>query len=270
MKRIVLFRFHKHIPICRNKLQLLKLFNPDIEIYGLFGGRKSEVLRFEKAFENELRHVYYVRRKNVWWKAFSFDIAMRYWFNDYGHKIDFDVLHIIEWDILLFNSLDKIYKNIPTSKIALTALVPMNQIWGRWWWTKMEPWWIEQWGQLMDYVRDKYQYKKMPYASLGPGACFPREFIEKFSQIEVPELCHDEVRLPLFAQALGFSLCNTKFRTKWFNPEEGKYFHCDKRQIKYELIKEELLKPNGRRVFHPYQSIIKIDEIQKILRLKDD
>ena len=41
MKRIVLFRFHKDLNICINRLKLLHRFNPGIQIIGLWGGEAS-------------------------------------------------------------------------------------------------------------------------------------------------------------------------------------------------------------------------------------
>lgn len=54
MKFAILFQFFKDIDVCRNRLKLLKKFNPDIPIYGLFGGEASQADKFRQALGAEM------------------------------------------------------------------------------------------------------------------------------------------------------------------------------------------------------------------------
>ncbi len=87
-------------------------------------------------------------------------------------------------------------------------------------------------------------------ACFGPGPCLPRGFLERYSAIDVPELCHEELRWPLFAQVLGFQLADTGFRS-WHDAQADRFFNMTGRPIDASTIVAELEKPDGGRVFHP-------------------
>ena len=36
MKKAILFRFYKEIDVCINRLKLIKKYNPELEIFGLY------------------------------------------------------------------------------------------------------------------------------------------------------------------------------------------------------------------------------------------
>ena len=84
----------------------------------------------------------------------------------------------------------------------------------------------------------------------------PRTFLEKYVATDVPTICHDELRLPLMAQSLGFRLYDTGLYRGWFDPEEMRFFNADTFGIAPDVIKAELAKPTGRRVFHPCRSVV--------------
>lgn len=103
--------------------------------------------------------------------------------------------------------------------------------------------------------KHSYGYSETPYGSLGPGFCFPKSFIDKFSKLRIPEYVHDELRLPLYGQILGFLFKDTGFYRKGFDKNEYNCFNCighNKHKILITTIINELNKPRGRRVFHPY------------------
>lgn len=88
---------------------MLHRLNPNLEIFG-FGEEKS-YKKAEKVLDNQIENLYYTKGKTAHWKWFHADLGVRQWFIDYGHKLDFDMLHVIEWDMLLFEPLAKAYKN---------------------------------------------------------------------------------------------------------------------------------------------------------------
>ncbi len=254
IKRIVLFRFHRNALVCKNKLELLQKFNPGIKVFGLFGGRESELVAFKKVLKLYLKNIYCIKGKSKYWKWANSDLAIRQWYKDYGKKLTFDVLHFIEWDMLLFAPISKLYKHIPKDGVGLTGLTKLKKIEKRWDWMYREPY-RSRWAKLFEFVKDKYAYNKEPYACIGGGPCLPKKFLEKYAAIDVPELAHDELRYPLFAQILGFKLYDTKFYRKFFDKNEERFFNAEKQDIKLSVIKKELSKSSGRRVFHPYRKV---------------
>lgn len=258
MKRIIVFRFHAHPAICENRLRCLRRFNPDVKIYGLFGGPEEEYGRFQRRLRPFLEHCYCIKDKTVRWKWKNGDLALRMWFAALGNSLSFDMLHVVEWDLLLMESLHGIYKDVPRDAIGLTAIVPLQEVASRWIWTAEEPHKGEL-KNLLAWVHDRFGYSQQPYGAQGPGICLPRRFLEAYSRIEVPELCNDEVRIPLFGQILGFKLHDTRFCTDWFSRHAGQTFHCQTQvfpEVKLSTIIKELAKPTGARVFHPFRRMV--------------
>ena len=110
MNRIILFRYHKELLICRNRLAQLKKLNPTVKIFGLYGGEEINFPKYKKALEPFLEHNYCLKDETADWLWKNGDLGMRLWYKTVGNKINFEMLHFIEWDLLLVNSLDKIYK----------------------------------------------------------------------------------------------------------------------------------------------------------------
>jgi hypothetical protein len=254
MKRIILFRFHERAEVCRNRLDLLKRHNPDTAIYGLYGGGECSYPKVEHSLGPEFAHLCRLRGRSGKWHWLNGDLAVREWHQIVGREVEFDVLHVVQWDLLLLDALEKIYSGIPTSGIGLTGLVPIRSIDGVWFWTR-ESWWVSHWKRLLVHSRQQYGYSAEPYASMGPGLCLPKAFLDAYASCEVPELCHDEVRLPLFAQNLGFNLYDANFCRAWFDARENIFFNCSDQEIDPEVIRNELQDPQGRRAFHPYRRL---------------
>ena len=256
-KKIVLFRFHNKFGICRNKLEVIKHYNPDIEIYGLFGGETKDLARAKKMLGSKLVNIYQIPVEDSRWKWQNGDLSLCDWFRQVGHLIDFDLLYLIEWDLLQLGSFDELYKNIPTNGVGLTGLVPMTLI-PKWRWIAKEPW-KSQWEKLLAHVTKEYGYTGTPHGCLGPANVFPRAFIEQYSNVKVPVLCHEEIRFPLYAQVFGFKLYDNHFFRDWDNRSDDAFFSCksDKREITRLVMSEEMDKLFGRRVFHPCTTIYK-------------
>ena len=255
VKRIILFRFHDYFDICENKLLLLQKLNPNIPIYGFYGGTPSKADAAHEKLDVYFEHFYTLKYRASEWKWQNPDLAYREWFTDVGVGVEFDVVHVIEWDLLLLDSIEKLYQHIDRDRIGLSGLRPISECHDRDWdWITEEPF-KSQWEQLRTYVKEKYHYDKEPFGSLGPGLCMPRAFLEKYAKEDIPELVHDELRVPLYGQIFGFKLEDTHFLKNWDDKNEVQYFNCMGESISPNIAKAELEKSNGRRAFHPYRDL---------------
>jgi hypothetical protein len=252
MKRIILFRFHNNLTVCKNRVRLLRQYNPGIAIYGLYGGDEGNFQKARVKFADDLVNMYCIKGKSPVWKWKNSDLAVKLWFEDYGKDISFDVLHIIEWDRLMFDTLDHIYKDIPVNAIGLSGITTHDRANSEWRWTSSEEYKSEL-EQLLLFLRENFDYQGKPCRCITGGACLPRGFIAKYSQIDIPELCNDEVRLSLFAQIFGFSLLDTGWYDR-LDENKNRFFDFLK-TIKTAVIKGELNKTGGKRVFHPYHKV---------------
>ena len=263
MKRIILFRFHTDVDVCRNSLRLLKKYNPEVEIFGLFGGQEDDLDIFQKILNPYLESIYCIRGKSLYWKRTHGDLAMKSWYENTGKTLSFDTLYYIEWDLLLFESLEKIYGHIPENGVGLTSLTLLKNIEKEWFWLSSESLRI-QWRCLLGFVKDKYGYDQEPFACEFGGACIPRGFLEAYSNAEIPELCHDELRIPLFSQVFNFKFYNTNICKQWFDESEKQFFNCDNKEISLSTITKELAKQSGRRAFHPIRKMFVFDKVVSV------
>ena len=174
------------------------------------------------------------------------------WYRKAGHHIAFDVAHLVEWDLLLLDSLERVYARVPEGAVGLTCPTPLSLLEDTWMWLQREDD-RRQWEELLDHVRLAWGYDDVPHACLAVGPCFPRSFLAQYALIDAPDLCHDELRLPLFAQILGFPIADTGFRGDWFERDDNRFFNVGASEIEPSTVAAELSLPTGRRAFHPYR-----------------
>lgn len=253
--RIVVFRFDRDPLVCRDKIQWLRLYNPGIKIFGLYGGpfgyRRAAFVSMGRRFLG-LDHLYCSPHAGRWnWK--NGDLALGNWFERVGRHEDFDVLHFIEWDLLMLDSLDHLYAHVPQDALGLTTVTPLSEVEAEWeWMTRKDA--RAEWDQLLSYARKEWAYDATPSVCLAGAASLPRSFLERYAHTYVPALCHDEIRLPLFAQAHGFPIVDTGFRSSW-DDSEDRLFNLQDVGVESSAIAAECDDPSGRRVFHPVRSI---------------
>lgn len=183
------------------------------------------------------------------WNWKNGDLALASWFRDVGHEMAFDIVHLVEWDLVLFESCETLYADIDPNAVGLTALTPVAEIEHTWEWVR-EPR-REDWQRLLAYARAEWGYDDVPHGCLAVGAYLPRSFLARYAEIDPPDYGNDELRLPLFAQILGFPLANTGFRLRWDDRREDDLFNVGGREIEAGTIHRELARPDGRRAFHP-------------------
>lgn len=258
MERIIVFRYHRDSLLCKNRLRLLKKYNPDTKVYGLYGGDEKKFQKYERNLKPYLEDNFCIQDKKQEWKWMNGDLALAQWYRHVGKNIPFSGVVLYEWDILLFDSIDNIYKNIPEESNGVTMLTPLSVMEKDWQWViKSEK--KEEWLKLLKIAHSEFAYNQEPYGGWFAGAYLSRNFLEKYSIMDVPEICHDELRLPLFSQILGIPLYNTRFTKDWTERNEDLLFNCDKNDISMTLIKEQLGLADGKRIFHPYSKAVYFD-----------
>ena len=192
---------------------------------------------------------FHVAKEGGRWSWKNGDLALTSWFREVGHENPFDIVHFVEWDLILFESCETLYADMDAAAVGLTALTPVAELEDTWEWVR-EPRRAE-WQRLLAYARAEWGYDDVPYGCLAVGPCLPRSFLARYAEIDPPEDGNDELRLPLFAQILGFPLADTGFRLRWHDRREDDVFNVGGSEIEPATIRRELAKPDGRRAFHP-------------------
>jgi hypothetical protein len=251
-KTIALFRYHKDAEVCANHLELFRKYNPEIEVHGVFGGEIKEYEELKTILN--LSSDYFIKNISVENKWKSFDFVLKEWYANRGKHLNFDRVFLLEWDFIIFKPLTEVFPNLNSRQLAFSGLVPMKKIEHKWYWTKSEvrkP----EWEALKVYVKDKYNYTEPDFACVCPGMNISREFLESMESTELPEYCNDEVRFPVYAGIGDFELMDTGFFKKWFSKREYRYFNCNGFDVQEKIIRRELKRNSGRRVFHPYRKV---------------
>ena len=255
--RVIVVRVDRNPVVCRSRVAFLRRLNPGVAVYGLFGGdaglKRLAWRRLAKPFVG-FDHVYVSPHDGRWnWK--NGDLALAGWYRSVGRHAEFDVLHYVEWDLLLADPLERLYAAVAHNAVGLTALTPLARIADDWPWLQ-RPEGREEWRRLLEYAGER-GYDGMPYACSAVGPVLPRAFLARYADMDAPELCHDELRLPLFAQLLGFRLADTGFRRRWHDEVEDRIFNTTAGAIDPEVVRAELSDPAGRRAFHPFRESLR-------------
>jgi hypothetical protein len=262
LTRLIVFRFYKAPLVSRSRLKLLRRLNPDVGIVGIFGGPGRLGRAAYRAAGNALLGLdgLHISRADASWNWKHTDLNLLDWYRAVGQTLDFDVQHPIEWDLLVLEPLDSLYASIPPGALGLTALTHMSNVEQEWTWLRRpEP--RREWDALLARARAEWRYRGSPMACLLNGACFPKSFLASYAELDPPELCHDELRVPLFAQILGFEMLDTRLRSPWHGERDHPFFHFRANEIELSAIRRELAKPNGWRAFHPVRRRLDPDMI---------
>jgi len=237
MDRLILFRFHKNPGVCANRIRLLTNLNPDCRIVGL----GENIDGIDNMFNAGMSSLYTLDDYDDKWCWLNGDLAMFEWYREEGKHIDFDMLHLIEWDLVLLKSLDKIYSGI--EEIGLTGKIDIRRAKEREW----------NWALSDDYMylRNQIGSSNGAYGCLFPGCCFCKEFLDEVSNLDIPELCNDEARIGLLSYKYDYDVKDTGF-FDWEYPR-CPLFNC----ANIEPSREEVLS-SERDVYHPIRRNIVI------------
>ncbi len=246
----------------------MRRLNPDLRLYGLYGGDADSLREAAALKPAGLDDVYLVLAdqpaRNKWKDT---DLAVAEWFRTIGRSILFDRVHVIQWDLLIFDSLDRVYPPLADDTVALTGLTPLAAVAHFWDWTVQEPLATTS-SALIEAMRRRFNYRGDPFVCIGPGYSLSRDFLARYSDVDHDHaLGHDELRLPLFAEMLGFKLIDTGFYPRWRDPEVECVFNADPKEIDPERVAAELRRVGGRRVFHPCRSLFDAAQIKRLSNL---
>jgi len=252
MRRLILFRFHRNFDVCLNRLKLLRRLNPGIPIHGFYGGESSDLEEARRQLAPYMQEIWEIPVASGEWKWKNGDIAIQQWYRSRGKDLEFDVLHTVEWDLLILAPLNEVFGDAGFKGVALTGVTPLDRIGATWHWTSVEPA-ASEWVKLKEHLRVSRGWNGPYVACQGPASVLSREFLEAYAREDVPELGNEEVRMAIYAQALGFGVTPLPHIYREIqDPVEMEFFNCECIPISGKTIRRELKKADGRRVFHPY------------------
>lgn len=88
MKIAILFWFYKEPQVCENRLKILRKYNPDTPIYGLYGGDSKDE-NIHRSILNKYLDDFYVfnKKRDTNWKWLHGDLMITDWYRERGVKL---------------------------------------------------------------------------------------------------------------------------------------------------------------------------------------
>jgi Coenzyme PQQ synthesis protein D (PqqD) len=259
-RRIILFRFHDQFDGCRERLRILRHFNPDVPIYGLYGGPSEGWDDARECVEDAVVHLHMWSAVDPTWKWMHAELAVKEWFRTYGHAIAFDLLYEYEYDMLMCAPLRELYPPLPANGLAFSAVRTTESMANRWMWITHEAY-RPGYLAFCDYLAERYGVASIDQVVLGPGPLLTRRFLTEFCELEDCDLVHNELSYPAFAQALGFTLVDNRL----YSEESERLFHCYGGSIEWKHIEAEL-GSGPRRAFHPVKYQVTLEQVLSAVR----
>lgn len=107
MKLAALYWFYKNLAVTANHFELLRSFNPDLPIFGLYGGKRKPARRFRNRFKTRLDDWFESGWTDPNRKWIHGDLMLADWYQKRGHKFNWTHLAVVQWDMLVFTDLTK-------------------------------------------------------------------------------------------------------------------------------------------------------------------
>lgn len=259
MSLAILFWFYKDPEICINRLELIKKYNPNTKIYGLYGGPKAEKELYKDKLKPFLDDFYTSKTEDTSWKWIHGDLVLLEWYENRGKSLEWDSIAIVQWDMLIFTNLNNYFSDVKKGEVLLAGFQPLDKYTeNNWSWTKSDYKGShnkerDNYLQFLDYVEKEYSYTDIPYCCQFIFEIFPKEFFSEYSNVKNKELGMLEYKIPIYAKIFGLNIIEKDLGVHWWQKDQETLpLNADTREIKDKLIKEELEKENGWRIFHPY------------------
>jgi len=185
------------------------------------------------------------------------------WYRERGRQLPWDTVVVVQWDMLLMGALEELFAALKKDELLLSGLRPVREVEDWWFWpdhgSPRDGSTKAKYRLFLEHVRDRYGYDAEPLCCLFIVACLPRSFLDRYSDIEKPEIGFLEYKLPIYGQIFGTRFCEGHpYRPCW--PDPGSRPPSDRDQIlnakgrgtSLALVARELLDRGGARIFHPF------------------
>lgn len=255
MNLAILFWFYKEPEICLNRLRLIKKHNPELKIYGLYGGKIEDANAYKKHLSDFLDDFYIAPFEDEHYKWIHGDLLILDWYEKRGKDLNWESIAVVQWDMLIFESLATLFSGMKKDQIYFSGLIDLDEKTEFTWdWTNpnnnIER---QDYEAFIKLVETSYDYKQRVKACLFIFEIFPRLFLEQYSQVEDKITGMLEYKVPTYAEIFNFEFFEKDIGVAW---QDGDEHYLPLNAVPLELdeqfIAKELNNPSGFRIFHPY------------------
>jgi hypothetical protein len=167
----------------------------------------------------------------------------------------------VQWDTLVFESIETLFADVCRDELFLSGLRPISDVQSWWHWVRGDERRVYE--DFLAFVRTRYRYASDPRCCLFVVSCLPRSFLERYAAVEERELGFLEYRLPVYAQVFGTNFATSRPLGPWWAadpetadaPARSRVLNAGMQPVRLETILDELGRPDGARLFHPFREV---------------
>ena len=249
----ILFWFYKEPGVCANRLKLLRRTNPGLKIYGLYGGPQKRAGLFRQKLGNHLDDFYASPFRSSDWKWINGDLVLLDWYAKRGKRLAWDSVVVVQWDMLVFAPLARIFKGMKRGQIFLSGFRTISpKIERRWDWTRPQGTERGNYLRFLEHVRKHYGYRARARICLFILQVFPRVFFERYLKVGNRNVGMLEYKVPTYAEIFGVPVFRKDLGVAWDEGRKNRPLNAIPREISSAYIRAQLRKRGGWRIFHPY------------------
>ena len=277
MKLWILFWFYKDIDICKNRLLLLRKYNPNSNIFWLFWWNDDEAEYFKNELEFWLNDFYQIKEIGSFRKRIHGDLMILERFNNRWIHLHRDSIIISQRDMIAFDSFEHIFADIEKDQLYLPQYgfvdskfedkrrrtskrlyESMDDL------GKTKSYTYPNYIEFKKYVNHAYWYDKLIPYCIFMTAVLSRSFLLKYSQLPNIELWFLEYKIPTYAKILWFDIYDKLYL--WEKEDNPETWNTPMNALQIEVNKDfidfELQKSSWWRVFHPYFHIYDFSKLK--------
>lgn len=260
MTTAILFWCYKNPKVCADRVRLLRHHNPSAPIYVLYGGPLDGTEAMECAlreFVDDFWH--FDLDQSSHWKWLHGDRLIARWHTMRGSQLPgWTRLFVVQWDMLVAAPIDCLLRDMPENAAVFTGRLDLKSVRAWWWWVRGR---AHRRQLLLFRLRLLLieRYVGTVFSAPFIVVCAPRAYFDRHATTPFAELGFIEYRCPTFAAAWGFAHWSTPQLEAWRPanprtrdiPANRKIISAGNNPVNSALIRAELQKSDGFRVFHP-------------------
>jgi len=256
----ILYWFYKEPEVTKNHLELIRKNNPNVKIFGLFGGEPDESNDYKELL-GDLLDDFWLYEGTYGTDSYSKwvhgDLMLLDWYDKRGRDLGWDSIATVQWDMLLFTDIRKIVPGLNKNQIYFSGYRELDDaVENRWSWTKPDGKHRQDYLDFCDFVDKEYGYKSRLKICLFIFQVLTREFFEKYMQIPNKKVGMLEYKDPTLANIFGLDIYELDIGVLWQDKgqhTENSPLNALPIEIKAGYIIDELKREDGWRLFHPYK-----------------
>jgi hypothetical protein len=215
MQLAILFWFYKELDVCESRLRLLRLQNPGMHIFGLYGGPAEGAAEAERRLAGYLDDFYaYEGPASPRWRWANGDRLLVAWHAERGRALLWDTVAVLQWDVLLLQPVRRLFRMLKPGEALFSGLRPVAEVRDWWDWSNGKK--RRALDSFEAAIRDGLGYEGPLWCCQFVLEALPRQFLDRLADLEMPEEGFVEYRMPTLARALGIPCCGEHPYQAWW------------------------------------------------------